>query len=153
MSPRQRSAWIRLASILVVFVPYFVYVLKLFDSGQPIGRPLCVAFLLAAAAHAVFNGVAQGISSSPLFGCEFSDERDRAIDALSLRIAYYTLIVLLLAALSTFASVGFLTVPSEDGTIPMPGNLITSQFVFFCVVLAEASRHVTQVWCYREGAA
>jgi len=153
MSPRQRSAWIRLASILVVFIPYFLYVLRMLESGQPIARPLCVAFLLASAAHAVFNGVVQAISSSPLFGCEFSDERDRAIDALSLRIAYYALIVLLLLALSTFAALGFFTVPSENGTIPMPGYAVTSQFVFFCVVLAEASRHVTQVWCYRRGTA
>jgi hypothetical protein len=153
MTSRQRSAWIRLASILVVFIPYFLYVLKLFESGQPIGRPLCVAFLVAALAHGLLNGVAQGISSSPLFGREFSDERDRAIDALSLRIAYYVLIVLLLVALSTLAALGFFTVASEDGTIPMPGYSATSQFVFVCVVLAEASRHVTQVWCYRRGAA
>ena len=153
MSPRQRSAWIRLASILVVYIPYFLYALKLFDSGQPIARPLCVAFLVAAVAHGVFNGVAQTISSLPLFGCELSDERDRAIDALSLRVAYFTLIVLLLGALSTLAALGFFTIPSPTGMIAMPGYSLTSQYVFFCVVLAEASRHVTQVWCYRQGAA
>ena len=43
MSPRERQAWIRLVSLLVVFVPYTAYVLALF-AGRAIDRTITACF-------------------------------------------------------------------------------------------------------------
>jgi hypothetical protein len=147
MSPCERTAWIRLVSILLVFVPYFGFVALLFSHGDALIRPLYLAFLVAAVLHALVNGIAQ-VAAQAVFGREMRDERDRAIEALSLRVAYYALICLLLGALATLATLGFLTPPSF-GTIPVPTFTVTSQYVFCCVVAAELARHLAQVFCYR----
>jgi hypothetical protein len=151
MSPVERTAWIRLVSILIVFVPYFGFVSLLFAHGDALAKPLYVAFVVAAVLHGLVNGIAQ-IAAQAVFGKEVIDERDRAIEALSLRIAYYTLISLVLGALGTLATLGFLTPPGPTGKIAVPTFIVTSQFVFCCVVIAELSRHLTQVFCYRKEA-
>ena len=148
MSAHERSAWIRLAAILIVFVPYFLYVLELFRRDGPVGRAVCLAFLLAAIAHGVVNAVGQAVVRVA-FGAERSDERDAAIDARSLRVAYFLLTTLVLAAFSTIAFLGTITPPNAAGTILLPGFALTSQFVLLCFVAAEAVRHLTQVWCHR----
>jgi hypothetical protein len=152
MSPNERSAWVRLTSLLIVFIPYFVYVWGLFKSGGDFAQSICVAFMIAAIAHGTLNGIAQGVMGSVL-GCVMRDERDRKIDALSLRVAYYTLLVLVLSALSTIAAVGFLTPPAEIMRFREPNFSVTSQYVFLCIVAAEALRHLTQVYWYRKEAA
>jgi hypothetical protein len=151
MSPRERSAWIRLASILIVFVPYFLHVLRLFESDGPIGRRVCIAFIVAAIAHAILNGVAQAIDRIA-FGARRTDERDAAIDAISLRVAYFSLTSLVLLALSTMAFLGAIAPVSATGRILLPGFALTSQFVLFCCVAAEVARHATQLACYRREA-
>ena len=151
MSSTERSAWVRLGSLLVVFVPYFLYVLRLFQDDGPVGRATCLAFLGAALTHGVLNALGQ-FALFLAFGKPLHDERDAAIDALSLRVSYFTLITLLLGALSTMALLGAITMPSSADTIALPGFSVTSQFVFVCIVAAEALRHVTQVFCYRREA-
>ena len=151
MSPTERSAWVRLGSLLVVFVPYFLFVLRLFQADGPVGRATCVAFLAAALAHGVLNALGQ-IALTLTFGRTMRDERDAAIDAISLRVAYFTLIALVLCALSTIALLGAVTPSTSSGTILLPGFAVTSQFVFLCIVVAEALRDVTQVSCYRREA-
>jgi hypothetical protein len=151
MSSTECSAWIRLASILIVFVPYFRYVLELLQSDGPVGRATCVAFIVAAFAHGVLNGLGQ-LALLLIYGKQLRDERDAAIDAISLRVAYFTLISLVLCALSTIAFLGAITPPSATGKILLPTFSTTSQFVFFSIVAAEALRHVTQLFCYRRGA-
>ena len=151
MSSTERSAWIRLGSILIVFVPYFQYVLRLFEADGPVGRATCIAFLIAALSHGVLNALGQ-FALFLIFGKALRDERDAAIDALSLRVAYFTLISLVLGALTTMAFLGAITPPSSKGTILLPGFSATSQFVFFSIVVAEVARHATQVFCYRREA-
>ena len=151
MSSTERSAWIRLGSLLIVFAPYALYVLRLFHEDGPVGRAVCVAFLVAALMHGMLNALGQ-FALLLLFGRQMHDERDAAIDAISLRIAYFTLISLLLGALSTIALLGAIRPPSSTGTILLPGFAVTSQFAFLSIVAAELLRHVTQVFCYRREA-
>ena len=151
MSPHERNAWIRLISLSLVFVPYFAHVLRLLHADAPIGRAICVAFLVAALAHGLLNGALQAVARL-VFGAERIDERDAAIDARSLRVAYFSMINLVLAALGTVALLGAVTRPSANGGLLLPGFVLVSQSVFFCVVVAEASRHRTQVFCYRREA-
>jgi hypothetical protein len=151
MPSRELNAWIRLIVILVVYIPYFAYVLELFRGAGPVGRPLCLAFVGAAIAHAAIAGVAQA-AARIVHGVEQVDERDRAIEALSLRVAYVALISLVMTALGTIALIGAASEPSAVGTILLPGFSATSQFVFLCFVCAEALRHVVQLFCYRRGA-
>ena len=148
MSSSERAAWIRLVSILLVFGPYFAFVVLLFAHDDPIARSLYLAFIVAAVLHGLVNGIAQ-TAAQAVFGRAIADERDRQIAAISLRVAYYLLITLLLGALSTFAALGFMTPPTAFGAIPVPSFVVTSQFVFCAVVVAELSRHVAQVCCYR----
>ena len=151
MSSTERSAWIRLGSLLVVFVPYFLHVLRLFREDGPVGRATCIAFLAAALTYGMLNALGQ-FASRLAFGRQMHDERDAAIDAISLRVSYFALITLVLCALSTIALLGALTPPSTTGTILLPGFAVSSQFVFLCMVVAEALRHTTQVFCYRREA-
>lgn len=80
MSLRERSAWICLISIFIVFVPYFIYVLHVFERN------------------------------------------------------------------------GAISPPSPEGRIRVPTFSVTSQYVLFCFVDAEAVRYLTQVICYRREA-
>ena len=151
MSPSERNAWIHLGSILVVFIPYFMHVARLFEAGGPVAKAICIAFIGAALAHAVLNVVGQTVVAV-LFGRQTRDERDSAIDGWSLRVAYFSLITLLLGALGTFAFIGAVSVPSAAGRILLPTFSATSQYVFFAFVVAEALRHATRVVCYRYAA-
>ena len=151
MSHHERNAWIRLASLSIVFVPYFSHVLRLLHTDAPIGRAICVAFLAAALAHGLLSGAMQAIARL-VFGAEQVDERDAAIDARSLRVAYFSMINLVLAALGTVALLGTVTRPAANGALLLPGFVLVSQYVFFCLVVAEASRYLTQVFCYRREA-
>lgn len=151
MSSTERSAWIRLASLSIVFVPYFVYVLGLFEAEGPVGRAICIAFLAAGLAHGALDALGQ-TALFFAFGKPMHDERDAAIESMSLRVSYFALIALLLGALSTMAFLGAIERPSAGGTIVLPGFAVTSQFVFLCIVAAEALRHATQVFCYRREA-
>jgi|GEM_PF-1008254 len=148
MPSREINAWIRLATILIVYVPYFGYVLALFRGSEAVGRPLCLAFVAAAFAHGVIGGVAEAVAQI-VQGKAPVDERDRAIEALSLRVAYFALISLVMTAFGCIALLGAISEPSAAGTILLPGFPATSQFVFFCFVCAEALRHAVQLFCYR----
>ena len=146
-SPRERSLVLRLGVLLVVFVPYFQQVMRLLQSDHPTARALCILFLVYAFAFGVVNAGVQAIHVL-VFGRIAVDERDAAIDAVALRVAYFTLIGLLLAAFSTMAFLGMITAPSPTGTILRPTYSTTSQFVFFSIVVSEVARHVTQLYGY-----
>lgn len=57
-----------------------------------------------------------------------------------------------MGALCTIALLGTLSAPSSTGLIWVPTFLVTSQFVLFCLIGAEAVRYLTQVICYRREA-
>jgi hypothetical protein len=151
MSSSERSAWIRLVTILIVFAPYFGFVAWSFSQDVARAKTIYVVFIIAAVVHGLLNGIGQVVAAT-IFGKEVADERDRAIEALALRVAYYVLISLLLGALATLAALGFLTVPTPLGKITVPTFVMTSQYVFCAVVVAELTRHVVQVICYRKAA-
>jgi hypothetical protein len=149
MSSSERTAWIRLVSIPLVFGPYFWLVGGLFSHEDVLrAKTIYVLFLGASIVHGVLNGIAQAISNVAL-GKDLQDERDRAIESLALRVAYFALISLLLGALGTLAVLGFLTPTNETGRISVPSFVMTSQYVFCSCVLAEALRHIVQVLSYR----
>ncbi len=150
MSPCERTAWIRLASLLLVFVPYFVHVLDVLPRPNGVARPLLVAFVGAAVLHVVLTAALQAVARVA-FGRAEPDERDAAIEARSLRVAYFALLATALTAFSIIAMLGVLQRPSDAGTILLPTFSTASQFVVFCIVAAEALRHATQVVSYRVG--
>ena len=148
MSPRERNAWIHLLAILIVFVPYFHFVLQTFMHEEAIGRPVLLALIVAAIAYTALSAIGQ-IVNRIAFGRIVSDERDAAIEARSLRIAYFTILSLVMTALGIMAFLGAVQPPSPTGRIWLPTFSVTSQFVFFCFVVAEVLRHATQIVCYR----
>lgn len=152
MSPRERLAWIRLVSLVVVFVPYVAYVVALFGADRALARPLSLAFVAASIAFLAVHAVGE-IAMRTTNPCRPADERDRAIENVSMRFAYVALIVLVLGAISTIEVLGVFTPPSPDGRIPMPGWAVASQFAFVSVVVSETLRNVVQVVCYRRGLA
>ncbi len=132
-------------------MPYFIYVVRVFERNGPIAQAILVAFLVAAVLHGVVNGGAH-ILMAVRYGAARGDERDAAIDARSLRVAYFALISLVMMGLSTIAFVGAISTPSSEGRIWVPTFSVTSQFVLFCFIVAEALRYLTQVICYRREA-
>jgi hypothetical protein len=147
MSPRERSVFLRVLVLLIVFIPYFQQVLHLFQSDRPFARALCILFMIYSVVFGITNAIAQGINRL-IFGREAADERDAAIDAMALRVAYFTLITVLLLAITTMAFLGAITPPTLSGTILLPTYSLASQFVFFAVFLSEATRHLAQLYLY-----
>ncbi len=151
MSPRERNAWIHLLAILVVFVPYFHFVLQTFMHQEAVGRPVLLALIVAAIAYTLLSVLGQAVNQVA-FGKPLSDERDATIDARSLRVAYFTILSLVMTALGIMALLGVVQSPSPAGLIWLPTFSVTSQFVFFCFVVAEVLRYATQIACYRHEA-
>ena len=150
MSSSERTAWIRLVTILLVFGPYFWLVAGLFAHEDVLrAKTIYVLFLGACVVHGVLNAFAQALSNVAL-GKDVQDERDRAIESLALRVAYFALISLLMGAFGTLAVLGFFTPANEAGRIAVPSFVMTSQYAFCSCVLAEALRHVVQVLSYRK---
>jgi hypothetical protein len=80
---------------------------------------------------------------------EHKDERDRAIESKSFRIAYGVL------AATFFTLVGSVVIsalPFPDmPTVPWLAPVFLSQIFFLCFVVAEATKYLTQAICYRRG--
>jgi hypothetical protein len=151
MGWRERSAWICLVSTCVIFGVYFWFVARTFAHGQAVAQPVLVAFLVACVAFAIVVGSVHALSAL-LFGMQRADERDAAINASALRVAYYFLIACIFTAFPVVALLGALQPAAPDGRIWVPGFSITSQVVLFCCVAAEALRFAVQVVAYRRDA-
>jgi hypothetical protein len=150
MSSPERSAWIRLVSILIVFTPYFAYVLHVFQRDGMLVENLLAAFVVAWLCQAAVNGIAEAAVRLSL-GNTASDERDAVIDAQAVRIGYFSLVGLLMGALGTAVVVGVVSGAPGERLQVKQAFLATSEFVFFCIVAAEVLRYGTQVFCYRRG--
>ena len=85
MSFREKSAWASLAMMLVVYVPYFVHVFRLFGRGELKGGVLLGQFI-GAVVFQVFLLIVVHIVIAIQSRHQQADERDRAIEARSYRL-------------------------------------------------------------------
>jgi len=146
---REKSAWISLGVILVVFVPYFLNVYRLFAS-RTLNAGAVMGLFIAATIFTVALQVVLHIACAIVSPPEVTDERDRAIELKSFRIAYGIL------AVSLFLWIGAIVIlalpwkglPNEAWL----GPIFISQVFFLCFVLAEAGKYFTQALSYRRGA-
>lgn len=139
MSFREKSAWICLICMCVVFIPYFVYVFR--PSGGPGGdagaiqRAIIAAILfqtvLTIVAHIV---VAVGTKEHT------EDERDATIASRSYRDAYFVLAATVCG--------GVLPVMIWGPNLPA---LYLGQFLLLAFVIAEAAHYLGQIVRYRFG--
>src|SRR5262249_55821699 len=91
---REKSAWISLGVILVVFVPYFLNVFRLFAS-RTLNAGAVMGLFIAAPIFTIALQVVLHVACAILSPPEVTDERDRAIELKSFRIAYGILAVTL----------------------------------------------------------
>jgi hypothetical protein len=150
MSFREKSAWACLVTTIVVYIPYFTYILSLYSRDALNATSILTAFLPAVIFQVVLN-VAAHIAIAISSGKKqmIKDERDLAIESKSFRIAYY------IVPSACVVAILFVMLFEADPThMPIRHSLdlaFVSQFFLLCFVVAEVTRYVTQVVCYRRG--
>ena len=148
MSFREKSAWASLAVVLVVYVPYFVYVFGLFGRLELKGGVLLGQFV-GAVVFQVFLLIIVHIVIAIHSRQQQADERDRAIEARSYKIAYIVLIGSFFVVLPSAISLVFALQPAlVSGLVGLP---FLSQLLLLCFVTAEAVKYCAQIVCYRRG--
>ena len=148
MSFREKSAWASLAVMLLVYVPYFVHVFRLFGRGELKGGVLLWQFI-SAVVFQVFLLIVVHIVIAIQSRQHQADERDRAIEATSYKIAYLALISSFFVALPCAISLVFALKPA---LVPsLVGLPFLSQLLLLCFVTAEAMKYCAQIVCYRWG--
>ena len=110
MSFREKSAWASLAVMLVVYVPYFVHVFRLFGRGELKGGAVLGQFI-SAVLFQIFLLIVVHIAIAIQSRQQQTDERDRAIEATSYKIAYLALISFLLCGDSKRDCIGLCSEP------------------------------------------
>jgi polyferredoxin len=148
MSFREKSAWVCFISTLVVWIPYFAYVIQLFGRGELFAGPIVAAFIGAVIFQTVL-GIVAFIVIAIRSREEPKDERDLAIESKAYKNAYFVLVVCIFA-------VGWIIIPPALAAgREIAAQLLTpvaiSQMVLFCFVAAETTRFATQVVSYRRG--
>lgn len=140
MSHREKVAWLSLAAIVVTFGPYFLLTaLRPPAAGtmpelQQLGRfavTTIVQMLILGGGHLVLRLREPEEARLP------ADERDRAVQARSIRIAYFVLItgMILVGVIMPFTTGGWAIVNAALASI----------------VLAEVVQYGIAVWSYRRG--
>ncbi|HEX7530452.1 MAG TPA: hypothetical protein VF333_04855 [Pyrinomonadaceae bacterium] len=139
MSFREKGAWACLLTTVVVFVPYFAQIFRLFARDELKISLVITGFFIASIWQVLLHVVAQIVIRSKR---EPKDERDAIIESKSFRHAYWV-----------FAFFGWavIMVPALTRTGSLLAPAFISQLLFLCFVLAEVTRYSTQVVCYRRG--
>lgn len=148
MSFREKSAWASLAVMLLVYLPYFVHVFRLFGRGELKGGVLIGQFIGAVVFQIfllIFVHIVIAIQSRQ----QQADERDRAIEARSYKIAYLALISSFFVVLPSAISLVFALKPLLVSSLV--GLPFLSQLLLLCFVTAEAMKYCAQIVCYRWG--
>ena len=148
MSFREKSAWASLAVMLVVYVPYFVHIFRLFGRSELQGGVLLGQFI-GAVVFQVFLLIIVHIVIAIQSRQQQADERDRAIEARSYKIAYLALISSFFVALPTAISLVFALKPALVSSLV--GLPFLTQLSLLCFVTAEAIKYCAQIICYRWG--
>jgi hypothetical protein len=173
VSFREKSAWATLISLLVVYLPYFIYVFLLASRGQlTVGTALRV-FIAGVFFQTIVAILAQ-IAISIHGRVEPVDERDIAIQANAFRNAYFVLTFGIFFAAMFVLMVGLVHaaptvahgVPAlsdsahdvEETSSQFMRNVSTifsasvgMQVVLLCLVGGEVTRYGTQILGYRRG--
>ncbi len=147
MSYREKTAWACLITTLLVWVPYFAYVIQLLRRHELTGGEILGAFIGAVVVQIVLQimaGIAIAIRSKQ----EPKDERDQAIEAKSSRYAYFVLGACVFVAPWVVAPI---VMAGEGDFAQLLTPIAISQMVLFCFVVAETVRFAIQVVCYRRG--
>jgi len=163
MSFREKSAWVSLSVLLLVYIPYFVYVSKLvrearFNIGTAIG------VFAAAVIFQIIVAVIAQILISIRSEIAPKDERDVTIESKGFRNAYFVLTfgICFAALFATMIGLGqgLTSVATAHGGgttsfVQMVGATLSpaaaTQLLLLCLVTAEVVRYGTQVFCYRRG--
>lgn len=145
---REKSAWACFITTVIVFVPYFAYVLSMFGRGALSPGSVIPAFVAAVIFQTVLNGAAH-IGFAIRAKQETKDERDVAIESKSFKYGYIVLVTACFVAITTVAPLAL--APRSAFTGPMMAFTFMSQVVLFCVILAEATKYGTRAVCYRRG--
>lgn len=148
MSFREKSAWASLAVMLVVYVPYFVHVFRLSGRGELKGGAVLGQFI-SAVFFQMFLLIVVHIAIAIQSRQQPTDERDRAIEATSYKIAYLALISSFFVALPSAISLVFALKPALVSSLV--GLPFLSQLLLLCFVTAEAMKYCAQILCYRRG--
>ena len=136
MSFREKSAWISLVLILLVFGPYFWLVARSFAGGGVVHHGTQFALIMVFVVLEVVLHVAIAIQS-PRDARAPKDEREDLIELKATRTAFY---VLFGGALLSIFSLHFQV------------NLwMLSQFVLFSIVIAELVKFARQIILFRRG--
>lgn len=136
---REKSAWASLVSILIVFIPYFVHVFRLFVADNLSAASVIGGFVVATGITILIQipiYVVIALRSRQ----EEKDERDQAIELKSFRVGYGLLTT------SVFLAVGAIVL-----FLPRLDAVFLSQVFYLCFVIAEVGKYFTQVVCYRRG--
>jgi hypothetical protein len=148
MSFREKSAWACAATIIAVFVPYFVYVFRLFERHELTASSILPSFI-----GAIVVQVALLVTAHIVFAIrakqEQKDERDLAIESKSFYNAYFVW------AFFAFFGVGWVIMYTIAVGSAAAAQVLTpitiSQMVLFCFVMAEVTKYLTQAISYRRG--
>ena len=136
MSFREKSAWISLVLIVLVFGPYFWLVGQSFAGQTHVHGGTQFALILLFVVLEIVLHIAVAIQS-PRDAEAPSDERDNLIDLRATRVAFYVMFGG--ALISIF-------------TLQFPVSVWTlSQFVLFSSVVAELVKFGSQIVFYRRG--
>lgn len=138
-SHRERAAWLALTATAAAFGPYFVW-MSIHPPTAPLPDLRTMATLVVAVVVQVIILVAGHIwfaVARPADARAPADERDRAIEARSIRSAYYVLIsgVVMVGCVLPFSMTDW--------------RLINAAIAV--VVLAETTHYGLVVWSYRRG--
>jgi cytochrome b561 len=139
---REKSAWISLVSIVLVFGTYFSYV-GMVLAGLARNRvalfPVMVGVFIVAeiVLHVVIA------TQSPRDARTPKDERERLIELKAVHAAFYVLLV------GAFGSIGTVHVRLSDSGDHL---WLMMQAILFSIVLAEAVKFARQVVLYRRDA-
>ena len=138
MSFREKSAWATFISLLVVYIPYFIYVYLLAARGQLIIATAVEVFIAGVIVQIVIAIIAH-IAISIRSRRDPVDERDTAVQARAFRNAYFVLTFGIFLAAMYMTLAGLLAAA------------IAIQVVLLCLVCSEATRYATQIVGYRRG--
>jgi hypothetical protein len=137
MSFREKSAWITLTSILIVFVLYYTHVPQLFDPDPGEWQLMVIAVCIAAfvvievVAHIVLYLRFPKDARTP------KDERERLIDLRATRLAAYAYVA------GTF----FAILTPHHGA----SGFAVGVFVILAFVIAEVVNYAARIILYRRG--
>jgi hypothetical protein len=136
MSFREKSAWISLLLILVVFGPYFWLVARSFSGQTHVHGGTQFLLILVFVVLEIVLHVAIA-AQSPRDARAPKDEREDLIDLKATRTAFYVLLG------GTLISIFTLHFPVNAWTL--------AQFVLFSVVVAELVKFASQIVFFRRG--